>query len=143
MEESENAFSHNRKSFVVWKMIKAKRCFRVRGIHDLETRQQILSVSLASRRRSTMSSSSSVGRRGSGILCGGGQENQPSVFGTDADEVCQLVMISSSGKLMRDGNNVKKQILIARCLQRSWSIGLIHMNGKVFPKHIRSHHCHR
>ena len=46
----------------------AKRCFRVRWVHNLETRQQFLSVSLESCRLSTMSSSSSAGRRGCGMM---------------------------------------------------------------------------
>jgi hypothetical protein len=40
----------------------AKRCFRVRGIHDLETRQQALSVSSSSHRWSTMRSRISGGK---------------------------------------------------------------------------------
>ena len=39
-----------------------KRCFLQRGIHDLEVRQQVLSASFESRRKSTMWSSSSSGR---------------------------------------------------------------------------------
>jgi hypothetical protein len=40
----------------------AKRCFRVRGIHDLEMRQQALSVSSSSHRWSTMRSRISGGK---------------------------------------------------------------------------------
>ena len=45
----------------------AKRCLRVRGSQDLETRQQLLSASIVSCRWSMMWSSSSAGRRGGGI----------------------------------------------------------------------------
>jgi len=46
----------------------AKRCLRVRRIHDLETRQQFLSACFVSCRRSTMASNIPAGRWGSSMM---------------------------------------------------------------------------
>ena len=52
----------------MWNVTLAKRCFRVRGTQDLETRQQRSSARLVSCRWSTMESSSSDGKRGPDIV---------------------------------------------------------------------------
>ena len=50
--------------------MRKKRCLRARGIHDLATRQQFLSASLLSCRRSTTSSSNSARRHGHDMVVG-------------------------------------------------------------------------
>ena len=63
MEGSGNVRFHDwMGQFVGWNRTSAKRCFRVRGIHELETRQQVLSVVCSSHRWSTTRSSISGGR---------------------------------------------------------------------------------
>ena len=62
---------HLSKSPEYLKLTHLKRCFRVRGTHDIETRQQVLSASRLSCKKSVMQSSISVGSWGSDIVvCG-------------------------------------------------------------------------
>jgi len=62
---SGNVFFHNLTSGLERNSISANRCFRVRGTHDLEVRQHVLSVSGLSCRRSTTWSSNSAKGEGS------------------------------------------------------------------------------
>ena len=62
VEGSENLVFHDSTSFIVWNLMRAKRCVLLREIHDLETREWLLSASRETYRRLAMSSGSSGGR---------------------------------------------------------------------------------
>ena len=147
MEGSGNAVFHDRKLATSGSAMRTKRCLRARGIHDLATRQQLLSASLLSCRRSTTSSSNSAGRHGHDMVIEKLERKRWKMMATGGTDLSKSrpekrpLVSDNDGLSSTHGSRIDRHPLQ---LVTRYSFGQVTMtdtNGTIHPDEKITSHC--